>query len=173
MSNNIIPLTESIPFGRYKGCKGIELLKSADGVDYLKWCYINTDIPMDSHIVNTLISKGVVFRISNRTNSRLPADAQPVRIIPGGNLSSIYKKTPFHEKLENEQVELTNPNINVHVKLSELRKHLSKPDIMEADKKLRIALEQKQKEEIEMELRRRLSGEFPDYKGMFAFLKDV
>lgn len=161
MSNNIIPLTESIPFGRYKGCKGIELLKSADGVDYLKWCYINTDIPMDSHIVNTLISKGVVFRISNRTNSRLPADAQPVRIMPGGNLSQIYKKTDFHEKLENEQKEVIQPNINVHVKLSELREHLSKPDIMQADINFRKAVEQLQKDIIHSQLRERLKAEFP------------
>lgn len=83
---NIIELHNELTFGKHKGDTGAELLKSAKGTDYLKWVFNNTDIQIDSGIVNTLSQHGIIDRNIVRLNS---LDRNKVVIEPsaGGNLS--------------------------------------------------------------------------------------
>lgn len=69
-SNNIITLRETIQFGRFRGCTGAELMKSCDGTSYLVWIYNNTDIQIESSIVNTLAAHGLVDMQLKRRNQK-------------------------------------------------------------------------------------------------------
>lgn len=69
-SKNIIALRETIQFGRFRGCTGAELMKSGDGTKYLVWVFNNTDIQIESSIVNTLAAQGLVKLDAERRNQK-------------------------------------------------------------------------------------------------------
>lgn len=68
-SQNVITIREALTFGKYKGLTGAELLKSAEGKDYLHWVFTKTDIKMEAAIVDVLHVHGVVDKYSSRGNS--------------------------------------------------------------------------------------------------------
>lgn len=67
---NIITLREEITFGKHSGLTGQQLMKSAEGTDYLRWIWNNTDIPMDANMVVALEAHGFISRDVKRRNSR-------------------------------------------------------------------------------------------------------
>ncbi|UFK26991.1 hypothetical protein [Vibrio phage vB_VpaS_AL-2] len=81
-SNNIITLRETIQFGRFRGCTGAELMKSSDGTSYLVWIYNNTDIQIESSIVNTLAAHGLVDMQLKRRNQKAGGGIDTTRLQP-------------------------------------------------------------------------------------------
>ncbi|QEA10918.1 hypothetical protein [Vibrio phage vB_VpS_CA8] len=81
-SNNIITLRETIQFGRFRGCTGAELMKSSDGTSYLVWIYNNTDIQIESSIVNTLAAHGLVKLDAVRKNQKAGGVVEPEKRTP-------------------------------------------------------------------------------------------
>lgn len=81
-SNNIITLRETIQFGRFRGCTGAELMKSGDGTSYLVWIYNNTDIQIESSIVNTLAAHGLVDMQLKRRNQKAGGGIATTRLQP-------------------------------------------------------------------------------------------
>lgn len=101
---NIIELREKLTFGRFKGKTGLELLKSGEGTNYLKWVYENTDIQMDMFVVNALVDAKLVKRNMERRNSKagggvLKTDGvthslnPKAHIVAGGRLSELLHVT--------------------------------------------------------------------------------
>lgn len=78
MKNEIL-LEERIEFGKLRGLTGAEALKH--NFKYLTWIYKNTDINLDSRIVNILLSRNVEpmkVRHNSKVNNAIKgSDANP------------------------------------------------------------------------------------------------
>lgn len=105
---NIVELREKLTFGKYKDCTGAELLKSPHGTQYLAWLYKNTDVQMDSFVVDSLVAAKLVTRKFERRNSKAGGGVElkndiphfrTIEIKPGGNLEGVqpFKLVPLSE----------------------------------------------------------------------------
>lgn len=76
-SPNVITLRETIQFGKFRGCTGAQLMKSGEGTSYLVWIFNNTDIQIESSIVNTLAAQGLVKLDAVRKNQKAGGIVEP------------------------------------------------------------------------------------------------